>query len=58
MSEILSGCPFIKNDDKKNCEVCELTGKATGVSLICDFDYDVKCRKYRRQHPKDSKRKK
>lgn len=58
MSEILSGCPFIKNDDKKNCEVCELTGKATGVSLVCDFDYDTDCRVYKRHIKRTSKGKK
>ena len=47
MSIILSGCPHIKFDDKKNCEVCNLTGKPTGMSLMCDFDYDL-CRKYKK----------
>lgn len=41
MSKILSGCPHIQYNEQKNCEVCSLTGRATGVSLLCDFDYDT-----------------
>lgn len=48
----MSGCPYIKFNEKKNCEVCELTGKPTGVSLLCDFDYDEQCRRYKRQQAK------
>lgn len=49
MSEIMSGCPYLKFDTKKRCEVCELTGKPTGVTLTCDFDYDRDCKKYKKQ---------
>lgn len=47
-------CPFIKSDEKKDCEVCKLTGKKTGVSLICDFDYDEVCDIYKKQPKKQA----
>lgn len=47
MSVILSGCPHIEWNDKKNCEVCSITGKPTGSALMCDFDYDT-CNKYKK----------
>lgn len=49
---MMCGCPFIKNDENKNCEICKLTGKPTGVSLTCDFDYDTDCSIYKRQTKK------
>ena len=45
----MSSCPYIKFDYKKKCEVCKLTDKTTGVSLICDFDYDEKCAAYKKR---------
>lgn len=45
----MSGCPYITNDEEKNCEICSITGKPTGVSLVCDFDYDTDCSTYKRQ---------
>ncbi len=51
-------CPYIKWDSKKNCEVCKLTDKPTGVSLVCDFDYDEKCDDYKANPPKQRKRSK
>lgn len=53
MSIILSGCPHIKYDDKKNCEICKLTGKPTGTSLKCDFDYDT-CKNFKKNMRKTS----
>lgn len=44
----MSGCPYIKNDYDRNCEVCKLTDKPTGVSLVCDFDYDTDCAVYKK----------
>ena len=58
MSEILSGCPFIENNEKKDCEVCGITGKPTGVSLTCDFDYDTDCSVYKNHTGSNSKVKK
>lgn len=54
----MSGCPYIKNDTEKNCEVCSITGKPTGVSLTCDFDYDTDCSIYKRQTKPQKKVKK
>ena len=39
-------CPNIEWNENKNCEICKITNKPTGVSLICDFDYDEKCEDY------------
>ena len=52
MSEILSGCPYLEYNAVKKCEVCSITGKPTGVSLTCDFDYDEDCSVYKRQTKK------
>lgn len=51
-------CPFIKSNEHKNCEVCKITNKPTGVSLICDFDYDEKCEIYKTNLPKLRKQRK
>lgn len=45
-------CPYIKYDENKNCEVCKLTKKPTGISLVCDFDYEEKCDEYKVNSPK------
>lgn len=45
----MSGCPFLKYDWNKNCEVCKITDKPTGVSLVCDFDYDTDCATYQKR---------
>ena len=54
----MSGCPYLKYSWEKKCEICSITGKPTGVSLVCDFDYDTDCNNYKRQTQNPKKVKK
>lgn len=42
-------CPYLKWSHEKHCEICVLTKEPTGVSLVCDFDYDTDCKNYKEQ---------